>query len=95
MALTVAKDFNSQVQKIANERDERAKKNREVSKYEGVVPVHQRLILLVQDFLESVDDFELNDLFNLQNLLKDHDQMVDKEKADKLVRLSKELFKKY
>ena len=32
--------------------------------YEGQVPMHQRLILLCHDFLESTWDFELNDLFN-------------------------------
>ena len=40
MDLTIAKDFKSTIQKVLYEREERAKKNKEVSKYEGVVPVH-------------------------------------------------------
>ena len=66
-----------------------------ITKYEGVIPVHQRLVLLASDFLESTHEFALNDLFNLQTVMSDFDHMVDKEKASKLVRLTRELFKKY
>ena len=45
--LTIARNFNSKIQKVINEREKRANENKEVSKYEGIVPVHQRLVLLV------------------------------------------------
>ena len=63
--------------------------------YEGQVPLHQRLVLLTQDFLESTWDFELNDLFNFQGSLLGLDKNIKRERAEKLEKIIKELFKKY
>ena len=63
--------------------------------YEGRVPLHQRLILLCHDFLESTWDFELLELFNFQGSLLGLNKNMDKDKADKLDKIVKELFKKY
>ena len=50
----------------------------------------------MQDFLESVDDeFDLNDLFNLQAVMTNLENTMEKYKADKITRLMRELFKKY
>ena len=38
--------------------------------YEGRVPLHHRLVLLCQDFLESIFDFNISDIFNLQKQAK-------------------------
>ena len=69
--LTVAQDFQSKTAKMQAERARRLEESKEVSVtvYEGKVPLHQRLVLLVQDFLESTLDFDLNDLFNFQGSL--------------------------
>lgn len=77
------------------ERARRLEDSKEVTVYEGRVPLHQRLILLTQDFLESTWDFELNDLFNFQGSLLGLDKNIRQDKAEKLEKLIKELFKKY
>ena len=65
-SLTVGQDFHSKTAKMQAERARRLEEQKEVyfTVYEGKVPLHQRLVLLVQDFLESTVDFELSDLFN-------------------------------
>ena len=93
--LTVGMDFDSMYAKIKAERELKAKKIEGVSIYDGRVPLHQRLVLLCQDFLESTWDFELHDLFNFQNSLLGFDKNIRAEKLEVLDRLVKELFKKY
>jgi len=66
-----------------------------VTVYEGRVPLHQRLVLLCQDFLESVWDFGLSDLLNFQTSLKNTEASMKPEKVDILKKVTKELFKKY
>ena len=79
------------------ERARRLEESKDVSftVYEGQVPLHQRLILLVQDFLESTLDFDLNDLFNFQGSLLGMDKNMPRKKTEKLDKIIKELFKKY
>ena len=61
------------------------------------MPVHQRLILLCADFLESATaaKFKIHDLFSFQGKLTGLEQSMPRHKAEKLQRLIKELFKKY
>lgn len=59
LGLTVAKDFESRAEQIKAKRERMKEDNKNVTVYEGQVPLHQRLILLCQDFLESTWDFDL------------------------------------
>lgn len=77
------------------ERARKIEQSKEVTVYEGRVPVHSRLILLCEDFIESTADMELNELLNFQGSLLGFDSSIKTEKAERLVRIIKELFKKY
>ena len=53
-----------------------------LSVYEGRVPLHQRLVLLCQDFLESIFDFNVSDILNLQKQAKHGTVYEDTRKND-------------
>ena len=61
------------------------------------MPLHQRLILLCSDFLESVWDFKITDLINFQSEQQSIDDRSERQpaKVKLLNRLVKELYKKY
>lgn len=68
--LTKGRGFESNYLQLKRKRAKKLEHERDLSVYEGRVPINQRLILLCQDFLESVFDFNIGDLFNLQNRAK-------------------------
>lgn len=94
-ALTVAHDFDSAFAKKQAERADKLEQSKDVTVYEGQVPLHQRLTLLCQDFLESTLNFDINDLHNFQQSLQGQDKNIRADKLAKLHRIVKELFKKY
>lgn len=95
IGLTVAKDFKSYYAKLKAEREHQDRRNEGVTIYQGQVPLHQRLILLCQDFLESTWDFESNDFFNFQNSIETYDKNISRAKVLIFEDLIKELFQKY
>ncbi len=71
------------------------RKNADMSIYEGRVPLHQRLVLLCTDFLESTWDFDIIDMFNFQTSINRVSDNIKEEKVKILKHLIKELYKKY
>ena len=94
--LTVGKDFKSSYAKLKAEREQRVLKITNVTtKYHGKVPLHQRLVLLCADFLESTKEFELNELINFSDNIYSLDKILPIGKVEKLNSMIKELYQKY
>ena len=56
--LTVGMDFRSLYEQNKEVRRQRIEENKELTKYEGKVPINQRLVLLTADFLEAIKDVD-------------------------------------
>ena len=62
--LTKAIDFTSQAKQIVLQREQMREDAKDVTVYEGRVPIHQRLRLLCYDFIESTQDYTSEELDN-------------------------------
>ena len=92
MGLTIAQGFESWALKNKEARLLQKEESKDLSVYEGRVPIHQRLILLCYDFLESTQSFDINDLFNFQGNMFGQEKHIEKKKLKNLERIVKELF---
>jgi len=66
-----------------------------LTKYDGKIPVNQRLVLLTADFLEATKDMDPYEMFAWQQQAEGTAKKEQEKRVSKTLTLIKQLFKKY
>ena len=93
--LTVGIDFVSLYDQNKALRKLKQEENKELTKYEGKIPVNQRLVLLTADFLEATKDVDHYEMFKWRSNLNTAEKEEHQNKVSKTITIIKQLFKKY
>jgi hypothetical protein len=93
--LTKAQDFESIVEAKRLFKLQQIEENKSLTVLQGEPPASERLIWLVRDFILATSDFELNEKISWQSSVSKLTGGVIPRKGQILLKLMKELFKKY
>ena len=94
--LTVGIDFKSLYDQNKEIRRQKIEENKELTKYEGKVPINQRLVLLTADFLEAIKDVDQYEYFIWRsNFQSGEEGEMLKHRVSKVLNIIKQLFRKY
>lgn len=80
---------------IVEQREQMKEEAKDLTVYEGRVPIHQRLRLLCFDFIESTRDFTEEEMTNFQSRYFETEHSIFGSENAKLERIVNELFHKY